>query len=184
MKIMAFVGSPRKNGNTAKIVHAVCKGAQASGHAVEIYNLTEMDNRGCSACDACQVGKVDFCSIDDKLTTLLPQIATADYLIVGTPIYMLQVSGATKNFLDRLRPFLKRDLTAKHLPGKKYITVTCSGAPAAAFSNVTDYLNQFFAYFGMENTGNIVVGDLQDQDDIKRRFKILEEAAAIGSKLR
>ena len=57
---------------------------------------------------------------------------------------MLQVSGITKNFLDRLRPFLKPNFTAKHLPGKKYVTVTCSGAPAASFSNVTEYLKQFF----------------------------------------
>lgn len=118
MKIMAFVGSPRKNGNTAKVVNAICKGAKESGHAVDIYNLSEIDNMGCIACDACQLEKVDFCSIDDKVTTLLPQIAKADCLIVGTPIYMLQVSGVTKNFLDRLRPFLKPDLTAKHLPGK------------------------------------------------------------------
>ncbi|CUH97542.1 hypothetical protein P22_3673 [Propionispora sp. 2/2-37] len=183
MKIMAFIGSPRKNGNTAKIVNAICKGAKESGHEVEIYNLSEMDNMGCNACDACQLEKVDFCLIDDKLTNLLPQIAKADYLIVGTPIYMLQVSGATKNFLDRLRPFLKPDLTAKHLPGKKYITVTCSGAPAAAFSNVTEYFNQFFGYFGMENAGNIVVGNLQEKDDIIRRSKILEEAEEMGKKL-
>lgn len=48
----------------------------------------------------------------------------ADCLIVGTPIYMIQVSGIMKNFLERLRPFLNPDLSANRLPGKKYITVT------------------------------------------------------------
>ncbi len=181
---MAFVGSPRKDGNTAKIVNAICKGAKESGHDVDVYSLSELNNKGCIACGACKLEKVDFCSIDDKLTNLLPQIAKADYLIVGTSIYMLQVSGVTKNFLDRLYPFLKPDLTAKHLPGKKYLTVTCSGAPAAVFSNVTDYLNQLLGgWFKMENAGNIIVGDLNERDDIMGQPEILNRAEDMGRKL-
>ncbi|SHJ17003.1 flavodoxin family protein [Propionispora hippei] len=183
MKVMAFVGSPRRNGNTDRIVRAICKGARESGHEVDLYHLAEMNNKGCIACDACQLAKVDFCSIDDELTTLMPKIAKADCLIVGTPIYMLQVSGVTKHFLDRLRPFLKPDLTAKHLPGKKYITVTCSGAPATAFSHVTEYLNQFFGYFRMESAGHIVAGSLHERDDIIRQSDILEEAEDMGKKI-
>ncbi len=183
MRIMAFVGSPRQNGNTTKIVNSICKGAQENGHEVEFYNLSEIDNKGCIACDACQLKKVDFCSIDDKLTTLLPKIADADCIIVGTPVYMLQVSGDTKKFLDRLRPFLEPDLTAKYLPGKKYITVTCSGAPAAAFENVTEYLNQLFRFFKMENAGNIIVGSVNEKDAIMGQPDILKQAEDIGRKL-
>jgi len=142
MRIMAFVGSPRKDGNTAKMVNAISKGSEESGHEVEVYNLSEMDNNGCRACDACRLNKVDYCSIDDKLTTLLPKIADADCIIVGTPIYFAQVSGYTKNFLDRMRVFFQPDNTMKNLAEKKYITVTCSGAPAAVFNNVTEYFNQ------------------------------------------
>ncbi|VBB07209.1 nadph-dependent fmn reductase [Lucifera butyrica] len=183
MRIMAFMGSPRKNGNTAKIVNAICKGAKESGHDVEVYNLSEMDNKGCIACDACQAKKVDFCSIDDKLTTLLPKIAEADCIIVGTPVYCIQVSGYTKNFIDRMRVFLEPDLTIKHLPGKRYITVTCSGAPAAAFSNVTEYLNQVFGFFKMENAGNLIVGNVREKDDIMEQPGILKQAEEMGRKL-
>ncbi|EHI97282.1 NADPH-dependent FMN reductase [Clostridium sp. DL-VIII] len=183
MKIIAFVGSPRRDGNTAKIVAAICKGAQENGHDVDVYNLSEMNIKECVACDACQLEKVEYCINNDKLTDLFPEIAKADCLIVGTPIYMLQVSGITKNFLDRLRPFLKPDFTAKHLPGKKYVTVTCSGAPAAAFSNVTEYLKQFFSYFDMENAGNIIVGDLKERHDISQQPNVLVEAEELGRKL-
>jgi multimeric flavodoxin WrbA len=183
MKIMAFVGSPRKNGNTAKIINAIGKGAQESGHQFEVYNLAEMNNQGCIACDACQSKKVDFCAIDDKLTTLLPKIADADCIIVGTPVYMVHVSGHTKNFLDRLRPFLEQYNIPKQLPGKKYITVTSSGAPAEAFTNVTEYLNQLFGYFKMENAGNIIAGGLNDPDGIIGQPEILKQAEDIGRKL-
>jgi multimeric flavodoxin WrbA len=183
MRVMAFVGSPRKDGNTAKIVNAICKGAQESGHEVEVYNLSEMDNKGCIACDACRLTKVDFCSINDKLTTLLPKIAEADCIIVGTPVYTGQVSGYTKNFLDRMIPFLGPDYTIRYLPGKKYITVTCSGAPAEAFSNVTEYLNQLFGFFKMENAGNIIAGSAREKDDIMGQPEILKRAEDMGRKL-
>lgn len=39
MNIMAFIGSPRNDGNTSKIVHSICKGSKESDHEVEIYNF-------------------------------------------------------------------------------------------------------------------------------------------------
>ncbi len=184
MKIMAFVGSPRKNGNTVKIVDAICKGAQESGHEVEVYNLAEMNMKGCMACDACQFQKVDTCSINDKMTALLPKIADADCIIMGTPVFMEQVSGHTKNFLDRMRPFLENYNIPKKLSGKKYITVTCSGAPPAVYTNVTEYLNQRFGYFKMENAGNIIAGETNEIDAIMEKPKILQQAEELGRKLR
>lgn len=183
MKIIAFVGSPRENGNTVKIVNTICEGAQENGNEVKIYNLPDMNIKPCIACDACQLEKVEYCINKDPLTEILPEIAKADCLIIGTPIYMLQVSGVTKNFLDRLRPFLKPDLTAKHLPGKKYITVTSSGAPSEAFSNVTEYLKQVFSYFGMESAGNIIAGGLNEKGAVLSQPDVLEEARNLGKNL-
>ncbi|MDR3601574.1 MAG: flavodoxin family protein [Desulfosporosinus sp.] len=185
MKVIAFVGSPRKDGNTSQIVDSICAGLKENGHAVEVYNLAELDNKGCQACDSCQANKVEYCAINDKMTTLLPKMADADCLIVGTPVYMMQVSGDTKNFLDRLFTFYVRsNHTARYLPGKKYITVTCSGAPAEAFGSVTEYLNQLFSgSFQMENAGNITAGNLMSKDDISKQQEVLKQAEDMGRKL-
>ncbi|AFM41402.1 multimeric flavodoxin WrbA [Desulfosporosinus acidiphilus SJ4] len=185
MKVMAFVGSPRKGGNTSKIVNSICTGLKENGHAVEVYYLSELDNVGCKACDSCQANKVEYCAINDKMTTLLPKIADADCIIVGTPVYMLQLSGITKNFLDRLFTFYRRsNHTARYLPGKKYMTVTCNGAPAEAFGNVTEYLNQLFnGSFKMKNVGNIITGNLTNKDDILKQQGVLEQAEELGRKL-
>jgi multimeric flavodoxin WrbA len=185
MKVMAFVGSSRKNGNTEKIVNSICTGIRENGNDVEVYNLSELDNKGCMACSSCQLKKVDFCAIDDKLTTLLPKIADADCIILATPIYMLNLSGHTKNFIDRLFTFfLQSNHTTRYLSGKKYITVTCSGAPAEIFKNVTEYLNQLFgSSFQMENAGNIIAGSLRNKDDVMERPEILKLAEDMGRKL-
>lgn len=66
-----------------------------------------------------QANKVEYCSINDKMTELLPKIADADCIIVGTPVYMVHVSGYTKNFLDRLFTFfVESNHTTRLLPGK------------------------------------------------------------------
>ncbi len=185
MKVMAFIGSPRQAGNTSKIIGSIGAGLAESGHQVEIYRLADLDNKGCRACGACQANQVEYCAIHDKTTELLPKIANADCIIVGTPVYMLQMSGYMKNFLDRLFAFfIQSTYTTKYLPGKKYMTVTCSGAPAAAFRNVTETLNQLFGdYFKMENAGNIVAGDLLDKDDIMKQPEILKQARDMGRRL-
>lgn len=119
------------------------------------------------------------------MTELLPKIADADCIIVGTPVYMVHVSGYTKNFLDRLFTFfVESNHTTRLLPGKKYITVTCSGAPAEAFKNVTEYLNQIFGdYSQMVNSGNIIAGNLHSKDDILSQQEIFNQAEEIGQKL-
>lgn len=185
MKIIAFVGSGRKGGNTSKIVDAICTGIKENGHSVETYNLSELDNKGCTGCGACQTKKVEYCAINDKMSALLPKIADADCIIVGTPVYMAHVSGYTKNFLDRLFTFfIEANDTFRILPGKKYITVTCSGAPAEAFKNVTEYLNMVFGgYCQMVNAGNITAGNLHSKDDILNQQEILKQAEDIVKKL-
>ena len=59
----------------------------------------------------------------------------------------------------------------------------CSGAPAATFSNVTEYLNQLFGICKMENAGNIAVGDLRSTDDIMGQSEVLKQAEDLGRKL-
>ncbi|WP_196605471.1 flavodoxin family protein [Pectinatus haikarae] len=106
MKIVAFIGSPRENGNTAKLVNTICKEAESNGHEIEIYNLSAISNNGCIACNACQLNMVRGCAIDDIISRIFSKMQIVDLIILGTPIYFEQVSGLTKNFIDRMRMFL------------------------------------------------------------------------------
>lgn len=184
MKVIALIGSPRKVGNTSKIVDSICKGLKQNGHSVEIYNLTNFEMKGCKACDACQMEKVDFCTIDDSITKLLPKIATADCIIFGTPIYVGHVSGSMKNLLDRMRSFLRPNRTVRFLPNKKYITVTCSSLPGETFKDVTEYLNKWLGgFFQMENIGNIIAGNLREKDAINNQPELLLAAENLGRQI-
>ena len=184
MKVVAFLGSPR-NGNTAAMLTAVCKGAASAGHETELINLTNLKIADCTACCACKNGKVEYCAIQDDMQALYRKIVEADCLVFGTPIYMGQMSGQMKNFFDRWYPFLDANYQIHHLPGKKYITVTASGAPAEAFQSVSDYFNYWLgSFFKMELVQNIVGGQLGPADAINNQPELLTAAENAGRALK
>ena len=133
MEILGILGSPRQNGNTARLLSEVVDAARRKGHEAEVFNVASMDIKGCVACEQCKTGRVQYCAIDDDMQKIYPALVGADALILATPVYMAQVSGQMKKFLDRWYAFLDKDHEVRMIGGKKFITITTSGAPCSSF---------------------------------------------------
>lgn len=105
MKVIAVNGSPRKNYNTGILLEKAIEGASTCGAETERYNLYDMNFQGCTSCFACKrrggksYGK---CAYKDELFPLLNEIANADVVILGSPIYFASVTGKMRCFLERL----------------------------------------------------------------------------------
>ena len=54
MKVLAVIGSPHKNGPSSTITNEILNGAKAAGHEIKVYNINEMDIKGCQACGYCK----------------------------------------------------------------------------------------------------------------------------------
>ena len=85
------VRSPRKNGNTAKLLNRALEGAKDAGAEVEMVNLYDRDliYKGCMSCFACKVkgGRKGVCSFKDGLQPILERAVEAEVLICGSPVY-------------------------------------------------------------------------------------------------
>lgn len=99
MKVIGIVGSPRKNGNTNIVVQQILEGAAEAGAETRTFLLNEMNFRGCQACDYCK--SHEKCKLEDDLTELFEEMAGADGVVFGAPIYFAQFSGQMRLFLDR-----------------------------------------------------------------------------------
>lgn len=100
MKVIALNGSPRKGGNTFTALSAAAEALKKEEIDTEILQLGGLVISGCKACGFCaQNGR---CVIDDAVNEIGPQIAEADGLIVGSPVYYAGINGTLKCFLDRL----------------------------------------------------------------------------------
>ena len=101
MRVVAFNGSPRKNGNTATLLGKALEGAQSAGAEGELFNLYEYAYKGCVSCLACK--RIDTkhpgrCAVRDELTPLLEKTLAADVLLVGTPVYLGTETSGTRAF--------------------------------------------------------------------------------------
>jgi multimeric flavodoxin WrbA len=105
MQVIGINGSPRKKWNTATLVAKALEGAAAQGAQTELVHLYDLDFKGCTSCFACKTrgGKsYGRCAMKDGLTPLLDRIATADALVIGSPVYFGSVTGETRSFMERL----------------------------------------------------------------------------------
>ena len=105
-KIMIIDGGPRKNFNTVSMLQKFAEGAMSVGNDIEVktVRLYGIDYKGCMSCMACKIkGKAsNVCKFKDALTPVLEEIAQADGLVLGSPIYFGDVTGQMRAFLERL----------------------------------------------------------------------------------
>ncbi|MBF0476119.1 MAG: flavodoxin family protein [Deltaproteobacteria bacterium] len=176
MKVAAFMGSPRKKGNSNFLVHKILETAEAAGAETQSFRLSKMDFRGCQACNVCKTKK-DHCAIDDDMKDVFKAIRESDLLVFGTPIYFSEVSGQFKCFFDRLYSLFNPDLTSRLEPGKKSIFVITQGQPdeklyAAAFER-NDY---WLKALGFKENRLIMGAGLQQEGEAEKRTDLIKMA--------
>ena len=102
MKVVAFNGSARKDGNTAILIKTVLGELESEGIATELVQLAGSRLRGCTACGVCFEKKNQRCVVnEDILNACLENMLEADGIILGSPTYFADVSAEMKALIDR-----------------------------------------------------------------------------------
>ena len=103
VRVLGVNGSPRKYGNTFKLLTVALRAAAMEGAETKLIHLYDYRIEPCIGClcdvqESCRYP----CVIEDDMRLLYDEVLKADALIIATPIYWYQPSGVVKNFLDRL----------------------------------------------------------------------------------
>lgn len=102
MRVVAFNGSPRKDGNTAMLIGHVFSKLRDEGIECEMVQLAGHMIRGCTACGACRQRKNKHCSIGtDVVNYCIDKMLAADGIIIGSPTYFAGLTAETKALMDR-----------------------------------------------------------------------------------
>ena len=102
MKVVAFNGSARKNGNTAILVNHVFQELQKQGIETELVQLAGKKIHGCIACYKCFENKDQRCSVThDVLNSCIEKMIRADGIILASPTYFANISTELKALIDR-----------------------------------------------------------------------------------
>jgi multimeric flavodoxin WrbA len=102
VKVVAFNGSGRKDGNTALMIRRVLEVLEAEGIETELIQLAGEQIRGCNACRTCYSTKNKRCVIeDDNVNVYIQKMVEADGIILGSSVYFSMMTPELKALCDR-----------------------------------------------------------------------------------
>ena len=102
MKVVAFNGSARKDGNTALLIRRVLQVLKEEGIETELIQLAGEQIRGCNTSRTCYATKNKRCVIeDDKVNAYIQKMIEADGIILGSPVYFSMMTPELKALIDR-----------------------------------------------------------------------------------
>ncbi len=183
-KIAVLIASPRKDGNSEALVNAMTDGAMGlSTNEIYLYHLDGLKIvHGCKACGYCKTH--DKCVQNDDLTPILDDIASADGVIVSTPLYFGHAASQYRVLEDRFYSFMDEKFRSKLTSGKKVaVIVTCAGTSNGA-ENCANNIEDVFKMFGFESIGKLVYSEMEGNGHAKNNEEFLSKAREIGRLLR
>ncbi len=188
-KIIIIDGGPRKTFNTASMLKKFAEGASSVSNEIEVKTLRlyALDYKGCMSCMACKIkGKAsNVCKFKDALTPILEEIAQADGLVLGSPIYFGDVTGQMRTFLERLAfPWLSYNDYSMTAPKKMPVVLleTMNGLPNRnnsqgfgsmeyCIANALGQPEKLYAYntYQVKNYANFELGGFSEE--AKRKYR-------------
>jgi multimeric flavodoxin WrbA len=182
MKVIAFNGSPRPDGNTSILLQHVLEPIKARGIHTEVYQLGGSNIHGCRSCYACMRRKDGRCANDDDVANeCIARMIEADGIILGSPTYFADLTPETKALIDRAG-FVTRgagDLLKRKV-GAAVIAVRRAGEIHAF-----DSINHFFLISQMIVPGSCYwnVGIGREKGDVLKDEEGLRTMRVLGENM-
>lgn len=145
MKVVAFNGSPRKEGNTFLSIITVFQELEKEGIETEVIQLGSANIKGCRACYKCFENRDFRCVQKDDLNGFIEKMREADGIIIGSPTYFSNVSTEVKALIDRAGLVARaNDHLLKRKVGAAVVVARRAGA-----THVYSSINFFFGISNM-----------------------------------
>lgn len=180
MKVTCLYGSPRTEGNSAKIANHFLAEAKSLGAEVTSFALNRLRYKGCQGCDVCKT-KQNECALNDDLKAVLDAVKNTDVLVLATPVYYSDVTSQMKAFIDRTYSFVDPDYTtnpnASRLEkSKKLVFIQTQEAAEGSFKEIFEKYNLYFQFYGFTESRYIQACGVGQTGGIEERGDIFEQA--------
>ena len=175
-RIVVLAGSPRKNGNTDRLVEAFVKGAEGH-HEVEVVSVHDFKVAPCIGCNTCFLREGNRCAQDDGMTQIYGKLMEADTVVIASPVYFYGISAQLKAVVDRLHTPMR-----DHFPIKKLglILVGAAHLPEL-FDAILMQYRLVLNYFHLEDAGTVLVRGAREKGDVSEED--LMKAFAFGERI-
>jgi multimeric flavodoxin WrbA len=186
MKVVAFNGSPKREGNTYHAIRIVADELEKEGIEVEIIHVGNKTIKGCLACGACMRNQNEKCITDnDEVNEWIQKMKEADGILLGSPVHYSAISGTMKSFLDRAF-YVSNTGLLKNKVGASVVAVRRSGG-VTTFNQLNNYINYAEMLMPSSNYWNVIhgtkPGDALEDEEGKQIMRVLGKNMAYLLKL-
>lgn len=160
-KVVILVGSPRKGGNTEAIAKAFAEGA-STHHEVEILSIADLNVAPCIGCNTCFTREGNACFRHDDMDKVYAALATADILVIASPVYFYGISSQLKAVIDRLHTPLRNTF---HI--KQACILLCGAASLPElFDAILKQYELALKFFDIEDLGHVLARSVKEKGDV------------------
>ena len=177
MKITVLMGSPNRKGSTGILVDEFKKGAEESGHQVEVIDVCHANIHPCTGCVAC--GYEGPCVQKDDNETIRTNLLSSDMVVFATPLYYYGMSAQLKTVVDRFCAY-NSSLNSKHL--KSALLTVAWNSDDWTFDALTAHYKTLVRYIHLEDCGQ-VLGYGCGTPAMTKRSPYLKDAYLLGKQL-
>lgn len=183
MKVIAFNGSARKDGNTAILINQVFSELEKQDIETEMIQLSGQKIKGCIACYKCFENKDQRCSVkNDIVNDCIEKMLQADGIILASPTYFADVSAELKALIDRAGLVAKANGDMFRRKVGAAIVAVRRGGSVHAF----DSINHFFLISQMIIPGSsywnmgfgLEIGDVENDEEGLQTMRTLGQNMA------
>ena len=150
MKILILNGSPRPQGETAKLISVFQTATEEHGHEVKVFPVCRMNIHGCLACEYCHGRGEGKCVQQDDMQQIYEELQDTEMLVLASPIYYHGISGQLKCAIDR---FYSALFPKAPEALRKVAMFLCSGDPDMYQGAKFSYDGDFLGYLKLEGCG-------------------------------
>lgn len=182
MKTVCILGSPRRNGNSDALALRFIEQASRYNQSIETVALSDISFNGCINLFECKRGSL-HCGQKDGLTPVLASIATAQVLVLASPVYFTNISGQLKLAIDRLFSFFVPDypLVAdkSRLSGNRHLVfVQTQGEPEDRYRDILDNYSMGFKSLGYKHQHLVRAWGVREPGEALARPEFLQACDA------
>jgi len=185
-KVLALMGSPRKNKNTDTLLNYLLDGVLEVELDVKKIYIGDKKILSCTGCGYCE--RKGECVLKDDMEEIYEEFDNRDIFILSTPLYFNSLNAKTKAVIDRCQKYW----SIKYALGQPYrntedrigIFLSVGGAPYRhdQFNGAIPVIDLFFKAINANYLGNYFVSDT-DTLSVSERKDIKEELFEIGKNI-
>ena len=183
--ILALAGSPRRKGNTERLLDVMIAGAAEQGVHSEKIMVRDLKVSPCVEIYECATS--GQCAIKDDMTALYPKLLQARVIIVASPIFFYGPPAQLKAVIDRCQALWSRKYLLKQTSdrpsGKGVLISAAASAGAKLFDGLLLTIRYFFDTLDIKLEHELLVRGVDEAGAVDSKAEALEQAGAIGREL-